>query len=138
MVSNARLDLPLPLGPVTTVNFPSGRSTSTPLRLFWRAPRISMQSLATGSLRCSVLVIFEPTGNIRCQSSSSQISSAQYARHPKRRRRRLRLVARSIVLLVPHLTQTPFAREGDPDDRCRNFVLRFPEKNDESNRVKCV
>ena len=39
-------DLPLPLGPVMTVNFPSGRSRSIPLRLFWRAPRISMQAAA--------------------------------------------------------------------------------------------
>ena len=34
MVSNARLDLPLPLGPVTTVSFPSGRSRSIPLGCF--------------------------------------------------------------------------------------------------------
>jgi hypothetical protein len=76
MVSNARLDLPLPLGPVTTVNFPSGRSTSTPLRLFWRAPRISMKSFAVGTFRRSTLAVFEPTGNIRCQSNGSQISVA--------------------------------------------------------------
>ncbi len=27
--------------PVTTINLPSGRSRSIPLRLFWRAPRIA-------------------------------------------------------------------------------------------------
>src|SRR5205807_69992 len=74
MVSNARLDLPLPLGPVTTVSFPSGRSRSIPLRLFCRAPRISTQSFRAGAARPCFLPIFEPTGNIRCQSSGSQIS----------------------------------------------------------------
>src|SRR6266436_1993836 len=73
MVSNARLDLPLPLGPVTTVSFPSGRSRSIPLRLFWRAPRISTQSFRAGAATPCFLPIFEPTGNIRCQSSGSQI-----------------------------------------------------------------
>src|SRR5690242_2172202 len=46
MMSKARLDLPLPLGPVTTVSLPSGRLRSKPLRLFCRAPRTSMQDLA--------------------------------------------------------------------------------------------
>src|SRR5437016_12087155 len=63
MVSNARLDLPLPLGPVTTVSLPSGRSTSIPLRLFWRAPRISTQLPAAGAVTRSFLATFEPTGN---------------------------------------------------------------------------
>src|SRR5215467_1549822 len=76
MVWNARLDLPLPLGPVTTVSFPSGRSTSIPLRLFWRAPRISMQSVRDAVVTLFLFPIFEPTGNIRCQSSDSQISVA--------------------------------------------------------------
>src|SRR6201999_1241368 len=40
MVSKARLDLPLPLGPVITWNRFSSRSRLIPLRLFWRAPRI--------------------------------------------------------------------------------------------------
>ena len=75
MVSNARLELPLPLGPVTTVSFPSGRSRSIPLRLFCRAPRISTQSFRAGAARPCFLPIFEPTGNIRCQSSGSQISA---------------------------------------------------------------
>src|SRR5215831_18058479 len=74
MVWNARLDLPLPLGPVMTVNRPNGRSTSIPLRLFWRAPRISMQSFRVGVITRSLFPIFEATGDFRCQSSSSQIS----------------------------------------------------------------
>src|ERR1041385_125928 len=73
MVSKARLDLPLPLGPVTTVSFPSGRSTSMPFRLFCRAPRISMQFVRDAAVTLSICPIFEPTGNIRCQSSDSQI-----------------------------------------------------------------
>src|ERR1044071_4159889 len=76
MVSKARLDLPLPLGPVTTVNFPSGRSRSIPLRLFWRAPRISMQSSPVGMTTRFLFPIFEPTGDFLCESSSSQISIA--------------------------------------------------------------
>src|SRR6266487_1219987 len=83
IVSKARLDLPLPLGPVTTVSFPSGRSTSMPLRLFWRAPRISMQSVRDAAVALSLFPIFEPTGNIRCQSSDSQISAVQNAYHPE-------------------------------------------------------
>src|SRR5919108_2873698 len=63
MVSNASDDFPLPLGPVTTVNFPSGRSTSIPLRLFWRAPRISTHPISAGALTHSFSTAFEPTGN---------------------------------------------------------------------------
>jgi hypothetical protein len=44
--------------------------------LFWRAPRISMQSFAPGIVTRLFFAIFEPTGNIRCQSSGSQISAA--------------------------------------------------------------
>src|SRR6266516_5618578 len=73
MVSNARLDLPLPLGPVTTVNFPSGRSTSTPLRLFWRAPRISMQPHSDSAAIRSFSVTFEPTGDNSRLARASQI-----------------------------------------------------------------
>src|SRR6266581_7860520 len=77
MVSNARLDLPLPLGPVTTVNLPSGRSRSMPLRLFWRAPRISMQPTAAGGFMRFFSTAFKPTGdNSRCQPRS-QISQCQ-------------------------------------------------------------
>src|SRR6266850_3230319 len=86
MVSNERLDLPLPLGPVTTVNFPRGRSTSIPLRLFWRAPRISMQSFAPVIVTRLFFAIFEPTGKIRCQSSGSQILRG--ARAPRSHRLR--------------------------------------------------
>src|SRR6185436_13113092 len=38
MVSKAREDFPDPLTPVTTVRAARGNSTSTFLRLFWRAP----------------------------------------------------------------------------------------------------
>jgi hypothetical protein len=44
-----------------TVNFPSGRSTSIPLRLFWRAPRISMQSFCAEVTTRFLFPIFEPT-----------------------------------------------------------------------------
>src|ERR1700730_10858850 len=74
MVSKARLDLPLPLGPVTTVNFPNGRSTSTPLRLFWRAPRISMQVAAATAVRHFFSATFEPTGDYPRCARKSQIS----------------------------------------------------------------
>src|SRR5205809_6491664 len=73
MVSKARLDLPLPLGPVTTVNFPSGRSRSIPLRLFWRAPRISTQSFGDGVIPPCFFLIFEPTGKSSRLRSGSQI-----------------------------------------------------------------
>src|SRR5215212_9165457 len=61
MVSKARLDLPLPLGPVITVSFPSGRSRSIPLRLFWRAPRISTQPLSGGAVTQGFSAVVEPT-----------------------------------------------------------------------------
>src|SRR5213080_5367774 len=73
MVSNASDDLPLPLGPVTTVNFPSGRSRSITLRLFWRAPRISTQSFGDGVIPPCFFLIFEPTGKSSRLRSGSQI-----------------------------------------------------------------
>src|ERR1700730_680732 len=73
MVSKARLDLPLPLGPVTTVNLPSGRSTSMPLRLFWRAPRISTQPASASAVMRSFGATFEPTGNNSRWRRGSQI-----------------------------------------------------------------
>src|SRR6266496_5659279 len=74
MVSNARLDLPLPLGPVTTVSLPSGRSTSICLRLFWRAPRISTQSAVEDAATRFFPTTFEPTGDSSRYARSSQIS----------------------------------------------------------------
>src|ERR1700719_1204834 len=74
MVSKASDDLPEPLGPVTTVNFPSGRSTSIPLRLFWRAPRISMQVAAATAVRHFFSATFEPTGDYPRCARKSQIS----------------------------------------------------------------
>src|SRR4051812_6875998 len=47
-MSNASVDFPEPLTPVTTVSWCSGMRTSTFLRLCWRAPRISMASPADG------------------------------------------------------------------------------------------
>src|SRR5881394_742146 len=61
MVSKARLDLPLPLGPVMTVNFPRGRSRSIPLRLFWRAPRISTHPRSGGAVTQGFSAVVEPT-----------------------------------------------------------------------------
>src|SRR5206468_5664429 len=72
--SKARLDFPEPLGPVTTVNFPSRRSTSMPLRLFWRAPRISMQSAAARFEARYFSATFEPTGDNSRWQTNSQIS----------------------------------------------------------------
>src|SRR4029453_17355129 len=82
MVSNARLDLPLPLGPVTTVSLPSGRSTSIALRLFWRAPRIWMQSFASGPVTRSFFATFEPTGNDSRLRRGSQISGGSAGASP--------------------------------------------------------
>src|SRR5438477_6765809 len=75
MVSKASDDLPEPLGPVTTVNFPSGRSTSTPLRLFWRAPRISMHPCFGTAVTRFFLATFEPTGDNSRWKPDSQISA---------------------------------------------------------------
>src|SRR6266516_5154457 len=74
MVSKARLDLPLPLGPVTTVSLPSGRSTSMRLRLFWRAPRISTQSAVEDVPTRFFPTTFEPTGDSSRYARSSQIA----------------------------------------------------------------
>src|SRR5437764_14202101 len=47
-----------------TVNFPRGRSRSIPLRLFWRAPRISTQvAAATGAFNDVFSAVVEPTGD---------------------------------------------------------------------------
>src|ERR1051325_1306692 len=73
MVSNASDDFPDPLGPVTTVNLPSGRSTSTPLRLFWRAPRISTQPRSNGAVTHSFSASFELTGDYPSGTRRSQI-----------------------------------------------------------------
>ena len=55
------IDLDLPLGPVMTVSFPSGRSRSIPLRLFWRAPRISTQPESGGAVTQGFSAVVEPT-----------------------------------------------------------------------------
>src|ERR1044072_4098636 len=77
MVSNARLDLPLPLGPVMTVSWPSGRSRSIPLRLFWRAPRISIQPLSGGAVTQGFSAVVEPTGDYPIAGTRSQIFDAK-------------------------------------------------------------
>src|SRR5438034_7992249 len=100
MVSNARLDLPLPLGPVTTVSFPSGRSTSIPLRLFWRAPRISIQLHSDGAATYSFLAAFEPTGDNSRYWRASQIWASCPTGWKPMSRSTLR-VARAALLTLP-------------------------------------
>src|SRR3954471_11031972 len=73
MVSKARLDLPLPLGPVMTVNFPRGRSRSIPLRLFWRAPRISTQPRSGGAVTQGFWAVVEPTADYPIAGAPVQI-----------------------------------------------------------------
>src|SRR5947207_14656149 len=73
MVSKGRRDFPEPPGPVMTVNFPSGRSTSTPLRLFWRAPRISTHPRSAGAVTHFFSATFEPTGDNSRWQTDSQI-----------------------------------------------------------------
>src|SRR5438132_2342354 len=73
MVSKASEDFPLPLGPVTTVNFPSGRSRSMPLRLFWRAPRISTQPRSGGAATHGSSVLVETTEDNPLPKSEAQI-----------------------------------------------------------------
>src|SRR5207248_7912138 len=76
MVSKAREDLPLPLGPVTTVSSPSRRSRSMPLRLFWRAPRIATQPCSADAVTHGVSTVFAPlfesTGDNRRARSGAQ------------------------------------------------------------------
>src|SRR4029077_14488880 len=79
MVAKATYDLPEPLGPVMTVNFPSGRSTSMPLRLFCREPRISMQSFGAAVIPRSLFPIFEPTGDSSRSPLASQIFRGAHA-----------------------------------------------------------
>src|SRR6266513_3367581 len=85
MVSKASEDLPLPLGPVTTVSFPSGRSRSMPLRLFWRAPRISTHPCSVGALTLSFSPFLEPTGDNRFTRCGLQIFRGKYGDHPRPR-----------------------------------------------------
>src|SRR4051812_47090510 len=79
MVSKARLDLPLPLGPVTTVSWPSGRSRSIPLRLFWRAPRTSTHPRSAGAVTHFRSPFRELTGDYPSGRSDSQISRGENA-----------------------------------------------------------
>src|SRR6266581_5656523 len=72
MVSNARLDLPLPLGPVITVNFPSGRSRSMPFRLFCRAPRISTHPALADAVTRFCSIALEVTEDIPRRRRNSQ------------------------------------------------------------------
>ena len=55
MVSKASEDLPEPLTPVTTVRALCGMSTSMDLRLWVRAPRMTMESLAIRTTRGGAL-----------------------------------------------------------------------------------
>src|SRR5438105_2176946 len=82
MVSKASEDFPLPLGPVTTVSFPSGRSRSMPLRLFWRAPRISTHPCLADALTLSFSPFLEPTGDNRFTRCGLQIFRRKYGDHP--------------------------------------------------------
>src|SRR5207248_10643729 len=79
MVSKASDDFPLPLGPVTTLSFPSGRSRSMPLRLFWRAPRISTHPRSAKALTMFFSPLLEPTGDNRFTRCGLQIL---WNRHP--------------------------------------------------------
>src|SRR5205085_10818554 len=57
-----------------TVNFPRGRSRSIPLRLFWRAPRISTQvAAATGAFNDVFSAVVEPTGDYPIGEARSQM-----------------------------------------------------------------
>src|SRR3954470_5509022 len=59
-----------------TVNFPNGRSRSIPLRLFWRAPRISTQPLSGGAVTQGFLAVVEPTEDYPIARTGSQIFGA--------------------------------------------------------------
>src|SRR5437762_8345414 len=56
-----------------TLNFPSGRSRSIPLRLFWRAPRISTQPRSGGAVTHVFSAVVEPTGDYPIARTRSQI-----------------------------------------------------------------
>src|SRR5690349_23144676 len=73
MVSNASDDFPEPLGPVTTVNLPSGRSRSMPLRLFCRAPRTSTQPHWNGAVTHAFFPFVLTTGDYPGCAIGSQI-----------------------------------------------------------------
>src|SRR5213595_3522316 len=60
-----------------TLNFPSGRSRSIPLRLFWRAPRISTQPRSGGAVTQGFSAVVEPTGDYPIARSHSQIFDAK-------------------------------------------------------------
>jgi hypothetical protein len=57
-----------------TLSLPSGRSRSIPLRLFWRAPRISTQvAAATGAFKDVFSAVVEPTGDYPIAGVAVQI-----------------------------------------------------------------
>jgi hypothetical protein len=63
ITSNARLDLPDPLSPVTTVKVLRGTSTLMFFRLCWRAPRTVMRSIIRPA---SYSEEFREYGNLSC------------------------------------------------------------------------
>src|SRR5205823_7046369 len=117
MVSKPSEDLPLPLGPVTTVNFPSARSRSIPLRLFWRAPRISMQPRLAGAITEFLPSTFDPTGNYSRMRPASQIFPTLC--HPERQSRDPVKVGLKIAQRDPSpsvgMDREPWAREAAKD-----------------------
>src|SRR3954464_12664152 len=56
-----------------TVSSPSGRSRSIPLRLFWRAPRISTQPRSGGAVTHGFSAVVEPTGDYPIGGTRLQI-----------------------------------------------------------------
>src|SRR5436190_22207886 len=132
MVSNARLDLPLPLGPVTTVSFPSGRSRSITLRLFWRAPRISIQPHSDGAATYSFLTAFEPTRDNSRYWRASQIWASCPTGWKPMSRSTLRVARAALLTLLGRrrLTnrKTSRARRAPfpiPHDQCRGSRPRI-------------
>src|SRR2546423_15581862 len=60
-----------------TVNFPSARSRSIPLRLFGRAPRISTRPLSGGAVTQGFSAVVEPTVDYPIAGTRSQIFDAK-------------------------------------------------------------
>src|SRR5436190_9949562 len=122
MVSKASDDFPLPLGPVTTLSFPSGRSRSMPLRLFWRAPRISTHPRSASALTLFFPPFLEPTGDNRFTRCSLQIFSQEHvARSPENT-----MITRCPEPLLTHPSSRAQARDLTKTVQITQAILCLP------------
>src|SRR4051812_9633968 len=106
-----------------TVSWPSGRSRSIPLRLFWRAPRISTHPLSGGAVTQGFSAVVEPTEDYPIARTGSQIFERNLAGRGGYRR----LAGKPFRDFFPFLEQSlRHIRPERVEELRLAFELRFP------------